>query len=137
LEQNEREEIMRQFKNGKLRVLIGTDILSRGIDVEGIDLVVNFDVPADAEDYVHRIGRTARAASKGTAITFVNEKDQRRLSYIEKLIEKEVPKIPLPEGFDEGPTYQPNLKRPDERRSGGGSNRGGKGKPPFRDNRSK
>jgi ATP-dependent RNA helicase RhlE len=137
LEQNEREEIMRQFKNGKLRVLIGTDILSRGIDVEGIDLVVNFDVPADAEDYVHRIGRTARAATKGTAITFVNEKDQRRLSYIEKLIEKEVPKIPLPEGFDEGPAYQPNLKRPDERRSGGGGNRGGKGKPPFRGNRSK
>ncbi len=112
LEQNEREELMRQFKNGHLRVLIGTDILSRGIDVEGIDLVVNFDVPADAEDYVHRIGRTARAARQGTAITFINERDQKRFSRIEQLIGREVPKVPLPEGFGEAPAYQPNLKRP-------------------------
>ncbi len=97
LGQNERESILLKFKNKQLPILIGTDVLSRGIDVEGIDLVVNFDVPHDAEDYVHRIGRTARAATKGTAITLVNQKDKRKLASIEKLIEKEVERIPLPE----------------------------------------
>lgn len=103
LDQKEREEIMLNFKNDKLDVLIGTDVLSRGIDVEGIDLVVNFDVPQDPEDYVHRIGRTARAASTGTAITFVNAKDKRRLANIEKLIERQIEVIPLPEFLGEGP----------------------------------
>ncbi|MCF8254246.1 MAG: DEAD/DEAH box helicase [Bacteroidia bacterium] len=113
LEQKEREDLMNEFRNRKVQVLIGTDILSRGIDVDGIDLVVNFDVPPDPEDYVHRIGRTARAESKGTAITFINEKDQRRFHAIETLIEKEIPKLPLPASLGAGPTYSPNSsKRP-------------------------
>lgn len=97
LGQKERESILLTFKNKQLPILIGTDVLSRGIDVEGIDLVVNFDVPHDAEDYVHRIGRTARAATKGTAITLVNAKDKRKLDSIEKLIERKIDVIPLPE----------------------------------------
>lgn len=118
LEQMEREMIMNEFKSRKLRILVGTDILSRGIDVEGVSLVVNYDSPPDPEDYVHRIGRTARAATQGTAITFINPKDQRKFARIEKLIEKEVPKIPLPEGLGEGPVYDP-AKNP------GGNDRGG------------
>ena len=126
LEQAEREEIMRVFKSGKLRILIGTDILSRGIDVEGIDLVVNYDVPGDAEDYVHRIGRTARASRQGTAITFINDKDQQKFFRIESLIGKEVPKLSLPEDLGEAPLYQPEVKKsfngpkkPWKKRSGG------------------
>jgi len=111
LEQSERELIMRDFKSRKVNILVGTDILSRGIDVEGIDLVINFDSPSDPEDYVHRIGRTARASTTGTAITFINEKDQRKFAGIESLIEKEVPKLPLPEGFEKAPEYLPNKKR--------------------------
>jgi superfamily II DNA/RNA helicase len=97
-----------------LRILVGTDILSRGIDVEGVSLVVNYDSPPDPEDYVHRIGRTARAATRGTAITFINPADQYKFARIEKLIEKEVPKLPLPEGLGEGPEYNPGKS------SGGG-----------------
>jgi len=111
LEQNERETILREFKNKQLSVLIGTDVLSRGIDVEGISLVVNFDVPPDPEDYIHRIGRTARAETTGTAITFINERDMRRFSSIENLIGKEVTKITLPEEIGAGPLYQPDMKR--------------------------
>lgn len=110
LEQVEREAILNQFKNRQLQVLIGTDILSRGIDVEGIGLVINFDTPHDAEDYVHRIGRTARAETTGIAITFINEKDQQKFSRIEKLIGKEVNKIPLPHDLGEGPRYHPGAK---------------------------
>ena len=99
LGQKEREEILLKFKNRQLPIIIGTDVLSRGIDVEGIDLVVNFDVPHDAEDYVHRIGRTARAATKGTAITLVNSRDKRKLDSIEKLIERKIDIIPLPENI--------------------------------------
>jgi ATP-dependent RNA helicase RhlE len=97
LEQKERESILQTFKSKKLPILIGTDVLSRGIDVEGIDLVVNFDVPHDAEDYVHRIGRTARAETKGTAITLVNGRDKRKLESIEKLIERKIDILELPE----------------------------------------
>lgn len=97
LDQKERESILQTFKNKQLPILIGTDVLSRGIDVEGIDLVVNFDVPHDAEDYVHRIGRTARAETKGTAITLVNSRDKRKLDSIEKLIERKIVPQPLPE----------------------------------------
>lgn len=107
LEQAQREDVMQRFKAKRIRVLVGTDVISRGIDIVGISLVVNYDVPPDPEDYVHRIGRTARAATTGTAITFVNEKDQNRFDRIEKLIEKEVDKKPLPEGFSEGPVYAP------------------------------
>jgi superfamily II DNA/RNA helicase len=104
LEQTEREEILREFKNKQLKLLIGTDVLSRGIDVDGIGLVVNYDVPPDPEDYIHRIGRTARAESTGHAITFINERDQRRFLQIEKLIGKEIKKTPLPE--DIGPSFE-------------------------------
>ncbi|RZJ78364.1 MAG: hypothetical protein EOO47_14055 [Flavobacterium sp.] len=103
LEQKEREAIMLDFKNSKLDVLIGTDVLSRGIDVTGIDLVINFDAPQDPEDYIHRIGRTARAATTGTAITFVNHKDKRKLANIEKLIERQIDRIALPEHLGEAP----------------------------------
>jgi hypothetical protein len=107
LEQAEREEILRAFRSKKLRVLVGTDVLSRGIDVEGISLVINYDSPNDPEDYVHRIGRTARADTRGTAITFINNKDQRKFQRIEKLIGKEVEKVMLPEEFGVGPIYDP------------------------------
>lgn len=110
LEQNERENILREFKNKQLSILIGTDVLSRGIDVDGISLVVNFDVPPDPEDYIHRIGRTARAETTGTAITFITEKDQRKFLSIENLIGREVPKLKLPEGLGEGPVYQPQVR---------------------------
>jgi superfamily II DNA/RNA helicase len=107
LEQSERETIMNKFRAKKLQVLIGTDVLSRGIDIVGISLVVNYDVPGDPEDYVHRIGRTARADTTGTAVTFINEKDQNRFARIEALIGYEVQKLPLPEGFEAGPVYIP------------------------------
>lgn len=107
LEQKEREAIMLDFKNSKLNVLIGTDVLSRGIDVTGIDLVINYDAPHDAEDYIHRIGRTARAATTGTAITLVNNKDKRKLANIEKLIERQIDRMPLPEHLGEAPKDEP------------------------------
>lgn len=106
LEQAEREQIMNQFKSRKLQMLIGTDILSRGIDVEGIELVVNYDTPHDAEDYVHRIGRTARAERTGTAITFVNHKDFQKFLKVEKLIGNEIKKLPLPATLGEGPNFE-------------------------------
>ncbi|MBX2968804.1 MAG: DEAD/DEAH box helicase [Cyclobacteriaceae bacterium] len=111
LEQPEREQILRAFKNKQINFLIGTDVLSRGIDVEGISMVINWDVPPDPEDYVHRIGRTARAATTGTAITFVNEIDQKRFSGIENLIGSEIQKLALPEFLGEGPAYAPQTKR--------------------------
>ncbi|HEX7014889.1 MAG TPA: DEAD/DEAH box helicase [Cyclobacteriaceae bacterium] len=106
LEQHERDEILREFKSRKLPIIVGTDILSRGIDVEGISLVINFDVPPDSEDYVHRIGRTARADRTGTAVTFVNEKDQRRFADIERFLGKEVPKMQMPADIGAGPEYR-------------------------------
>jgi superfamily II DNA/RNA helicase len=117
LDQSERESLLQAFRARQLPFLIGTDVLSRGIDVEGIELVVNFDVPPDAEDYIHRIGRTARAATTGTAITFINERDQRKFQAIENLIGKPIDKLPLPEGMGEAPAYQPELKRFDPKRS--------------------
>ncbi len=112
LEQEQREHILRAFKSRQLPVIIGTDVLSRGIDVEGISLVINYDVPHDPEDYIHRIGRTARAETTGTAITFINEKDQRKFRDIETLIGKSINRMPLPEELGEAPLYQPELKRP-------------------------
>jgi len=102
LKQAEREEIMLDFRNHKIRILIGTDILSRGIDVEGIDLVVNYDAPHDAEDYVHRIGRTARAASTGTAITLISRKDFPKFRRIETLIGQQVKRMEIPEEIGKG-----------------------------------
>lgn len=110
LDQEQREDIMSRFKGGKVSVLVGTDVISRGIDVVGISLVVNYDVPPDPEDYIHRIGRTARAETTGTAITFVNEKDQAKFGRIEDLIGKEVPKIALPEELGAAPEYNPKKK---------------------------
>jgi ATP-dependent RNA helicase RhlE len=110
LEQKEREQIMIEFKSKSLQILIGTDILSRGIDVEGISLVINYTVPHDPEDYIHRIGRTARAETTGTAITFINDKDQRKFADIEDLIEREVPKLSLPAGMGDAPVYQPHKR---------------------------
>lgn len=123
LEQNERENVLREFKNKQLTILIGTDVLSRGIDVEGIDLVINFDVPPDPEDYIHRIGRTARAATTGTAITFINDLEQRKFFRIESLIGKEVPKMPLPAELGEGPVYNPEA-RTHSRTTGGNKSKG-------------
>lgn len=117
LEQSEREDIMRKFRNKQLQVLVATDILSRGIDVEGIELVINYDVPNDAEDYVHRVGRTARADKKGAAFTFVGPGEQRSFAQIEKLIEKSIIKAKLPEYIGEAPAYSPSTSR-----SGGGGN---------------
>jgi ATP-dependent RNA helicase RhlE len=111
LEQPEREVILREFKNKQINMIIGTDVLSRGIDVEGISLVINFDVPPDPEDYVHRVGRTARAETTGTAITFINEKDQRKFHSIENLIGDTISKLPLPEAIGAGPAYEPRTKK--------------------------
>jgi ATP-dependent RNA helicase RhlE len=111
LEQQEREEILRAFKNKQINMLIGTDVLSRGIDVEGISLVINWDVPPDPEDYVHRIGRTARAETTGTAVTLINEKDQRKFLSIENLIGDVIPKMPLPAELGESPVYNPEVKK--------------------------
>jgi len=119
LEQNEREDILLKFKNKQVPIIIGTDALSRGIDVEGIDLVVNYDAPGDPEDYIHRIGRTARAETTGTAITFVNDRDQRKLKNIEEMMDREVRRVPLPEVLGD-PTL---IKMAPAKRDGGG--RGG------------
>ena len=111
LDQAQRDEIMYKFKSGQLDVLVATDIVSRGIDIDDITMVINYDVPHDAEDYVHRIGRTARADRDGVAITFVNEDDMYAFHQIEKFLEREITKNPLPEGCGEGPEYT-TTKRP-------------------------
>ncbi len=110
LDQKERTEVMREFKNRNIQILVATDIIARGIDVEGIDLVINFDVPNDAEDYVHRVGRTARASSTGVALTFITEKDQRDFLGIEELIDTTIIKIPPPEEVGKGPEYNPQKR---------------------------
>ncbi|MFN8231690.1 MAG: DEAD/DEAH box helicase [Bacteroidia bacterium] len=119
IEQVEREAIMREFKSKRLRILIGTDILSRGIDVDGISLVVNYDVPPDPEDYIHRIGRTARAEKTGVAITFVNPKDQYRFLTIENLMGIEVEKPKLAEEYGATPLYNAEeIKKPSAKSKG-------------------
>ena len=125
LDQPEREAILRAFKNKQINMIIGTDVLSRGIDVEGISLVINYDVPPDPEDYVHRVGRTARAETTGTAITFINERDQRKFHGIETLIGNTITKLELPADLGAGPTYEPQAKR-------NGENRGNKRGQPKR-----
>ena len=106
--QEDREEYLRGFKNRQYRILVATDVLSRGIDINNLNLVINFDVPRDAEDYIHRIGRTARAETTGTAYTFINEKDQYRIASIEKLLEREVEKQNITEslGLGKAPEYK-------------------------------
>jgi superfamily II DNA/RNA helicase len=118
LEQTEREQVMLSFRNRQTDILVATDVLSRGIDIDGIDLVINYDVPRDAEDYVHRIGRTARAARKGAALTLVSHADLHRLKKIEKLIGNEVPKVPLPAHLASEPTTQHQPRRDSRKREG-------------------
>ena len=125
LTQQERDEVMLQFKAGKKDVLVATDIVARGIDIDDIQMVINYDVPRDCEDYVHRIGRTARADRDGEAITLVNEADMYAFGQIEKFIEKTVEKIPLPEELGEGPEYTPERHGSPR---GKGRGRGRKGK---------
>jgi len=111
LEQAEREQVLLDYRNRKSQVLVATDIVSRGIDITGIDLVINFDVPGDAEDYVHRIGRTARAQSSGVAITFINEQDVAKFQKIEELIEMELIKLPTPREIGDSPEYAPKQEK--------------------------
>ena len=111
LDQEGREEVLRRFRNKRLRILVATDIISRGIDIDSIDLVINYDVPNDAEDYVHRVGRTARAKSSGVALTFINDQDQQDFQKIESLIKKEIPKIANPEEIGPGPEYNPRSQQ--------------------------
>ncbi len=110
LEQAQREQVLLNFRNNKTSILIATDILSRGIDIEDIDLVINYDVPHDGEDYVHRIGRTARAASEGKAITLVSEAEQKKLLQIEELLEYPVPKESVPAELGKAPEYAPQKR---------------------------
>ena len=127
LEQAQREEVMLAFKNNRIRILVATDIVARGIDIEDIGLVINYDVPHDPEDYIHRIGRTARAAATGAAVTFVNEEEQGKFHRIEKFIEREIRKVELPESVGEGPKYAPDENRGRGGRGGGrSSGRGGR-----------
>ena len=125
LEQAERDDVMFKFKSGQYDVLVATDIVARGIDIDDIEMVINYDVPHDTEDYVHRIGRTARANRDGRAITFVNEEDMFWFQQIEKFLEKVVEKMPLPEGCGEGPEYI-KLNKPSKK--GGRGGKGGNGR---------
>ena len=152
LSQAERNEVMYRFKAGQTDVLVATDIVARGIDIDDIRLVINYDVPADSEDYVHRIGRTARADRDGEAITFVSDTDMYRFQSIEHFLGKEVEKLPLPEGLGEAPEYKKREKKPNSRRNGrwhskghgkgngkgnGGGKGNGKGKPKKNNNDNK
>jgi superfamily II DNA/RNA helicase len=121
LEQTERENVLREFKNRNVQILVATDIIARGIDIEKIDLVINYDVPRDAEDYVHRVGRTARAETQGVAITLINQEDQMDFYKIERLIEKDIYKIPLPSTLGDAPEY----RAPEMFKSGKYSNKKG------------
>jgi superfamily II DNA/RNA helicase len=126
LDQRERENVLMRFRSRETKVLVATDVLSRGIDIKDINLVINYDVPNDAEDYVHRIGRTARAETKGEAITFVNEDDMYNFIRIERLIERQVPQLELPKDLGDGPKYNSNPSKPQKggyKGKGGGGNR--------------
>jgi superfamily II DNA/RNA helicase len=133
LSQNERDDIMFQYKSRKIDLLVATDILARGIDIDDIRIVINYDVPGDCDDYIHRVGRTARANTTGRGITLVSENDQLAFKRIEDFIGKSIEKIPLPEGIGEAPEYNPqkpvkknNRRHHSSRNSRGGKRRGGK-----------
>ena len=111
LEQVQREKVIGGFTSGRIPVMVATNILSRGIDIDTIDLVINYDVPRDGEDYVHRIGRTARAEADGIALTFVGEREQNKFAAIESLIGKEVEKAEIPRELGPAPTYRPRLRK--------------------------
>ena len=128
LMQDQREKVMQDFRNKNLTILVATDILSRGIDIDEIELVINYDVPNDGEDYIHRIGRTARAQSQGTAYTFISPTEQRKFATIETLLEKSVIKAEVPAEFGETPAYDPTAYKSAEkpRNFSSGGNKGGK-----------
>ena len=126
LDQSEREKTMYDFKNGKVNILVATDIVSRGIDIEDISVVINYDVPHEPEDYVHRIGRTARASAEGLAITFVSEDEQDSFERIEKFLEKSIYRLPLPEEVGDAPEWNPALHKNNKFK---GQHRGGKKNP--------
>lgn len=128
LDQSVREDVMLSFKSGKHNVLVATDIVARGIDIEDISMVINYDVPHDPEDYVHRIGRTARAGEKGSGVTFVEEDEQWRFAQIEAFLEKEIDKMPLPADMGPGPEYHPErFKRKKTKQGRGGAKTGAQG----------
>lgn len=133
LEQSKREEILHEFRNGRVNILVATDIVARGIDIDDIRLVINYDVPHDCEDYVHRIGRTARANNDGCAITFVSETEQTKFYQIEKFLDKNIYKLQMPEGMEEGPEYTPKTekKKPSRKANGKKSIKGGNKKRAF------
>jgi superfamily II DNA/RNA helicase len=117
LEQDQREEVLRGFRSKRIRILVATDVMSRGIDIKDINMVINFDVPHDAEDYVHRIGRTARANTKGESFTLVNPKDMHKFHRIEQLIEMQVPKLPMPEALGVAPKWLEKSSKPSNKKN--------------------
>ena len=129
LTQEKREEVMRSFKAGTVDLLVATDVVARGIDIDNIRMVINFDIPHDPEDYVHRIGRTARGGNdEGLAITFVSEREQYGFGRIEDFLGREIYKIPVDPSFGPVPSYDPSKRVPSGRgggRSGGGGGRSG------------
>lgn len=131
LDQSQRDEIMHEFRNGRISMLVATDIVARGIDIDDIRLVINYDVPHDNEDYVHRIGRTARANNDGCAITFVSETEQTRFKQIENFLGKEIYKLPLPPEVGEAPVYAPH----ENNRNKSGRGKGGWKKHSFNNRR--
>lgn len=131
LDQSQRDEIMHEFRNGRISMLVATDIVARGIDIDDIRLVINYDVPHDNEDYVHRIGRTARANNDGCAITFVSETEQTRFKQIENFLGKEIYKLPLPPEVGEAPVYAPH----ENNRNKSGRGKGGWKKRSFNNRR--
>lgn len=130
LSQQERDEVMYLFRSAQTDILVATDIVARGIDIDDITLVINYDVPHDAEDYVHRIGRTARAGAGGSAITLVSEKDQPKFMEIERFLGKEVEKLGIPKSLGNGPEYDGKFKGTKSSRGNHASKgtRGNKGK---------
>ena len=126
LEQKERDEVMLDFRNGKVDVLVATDIVSRGIDVDDVPLVINYDVPRDAEDYVHRIGRTARAENKGEAITLVSPEDKRFFNKIERFLQKVIDRVPLPAELGAAPDSSVCSLAADDRKPSSKCRKGGK-----------
>ena len=138
LDQAQRDHIMHEFRSGRVNMLVATDIVSRGIDIDDISLIINYDVPHDVEDYVHRIGRTARASAKGMAITLVSEMEQHKFKQIEDFLEKDIYKIPLPEVLGTAPVYEPERYRRTFSRDSkfrGRGNKGNSGQRPRRNDR--
>jgi len=131
LEQTDREKVLQGFRSKRTRILVATDVLSRGIDIKEINLIINYDVPQDAEDYVHRVGRTARADATGVALTLVNEKDMYSFHQIEQLIENEILKLPLPPEIGKGPEW----RKPGSRRKSGGKRKFNRKKNPHQGNK--